>query len=167
MIYLSHFHADHSFGLPAFLLASGEEKRKEDLLIVGPKGLRNYVENILDISYNKKLKDIPFGIIIKEIDNKSSFKKLGYLFSFKRTNHSVPCYSISIEKDKKFTYTGDGETNIETISLAKKSDILVSEAYGEEFYKALKLVLKEGNRYKSCKVSKKFGRKTFNFSTYL
>lgn len=134
IIYLSHFHADHSIGVPSFLLASAEEGRSEKLTIIGPKGIKDYLVDALWITYRKKLEDIPFKVVLREIEKNPSLELLGYRFSFGQTKHSMPCYSLSIEKDKrKITYTGDGEHTKETFSIAKGSHLLISEAYGERF----------------------------------
>jgi ribonuclease BN (tRNA processing enzyme) len=134
MIYLSHLHADHSFGLPSFLLASNEEGRKRGITILGPTGLKEYIDELLKISYDKKLKDLKFGVDINEIGKKKMKEKefLDYKFSFAPTRHSFECYSISIidDKKKKITYTGDGHPTDELLELAKRSDLLISEAYG-------------------------------------
>lgn len=141
MIYLSHLHADHAFGLPAFLLVSTEEGREEDLLVVGPKGISRYLEEILRFSYNKKLTDLSFDVRLKEMSDTLSFSENGYNFSFQKIPHSFPCYSISItSKNKKLTYTSDGSPTDETAKLAMNSDLLISEAYGREFEKHSSIV---------------------------
>ncbi len=132
IIWLSHLHADHAFGLPSFLLASNEENRKEKIVILGPSGLKNYVEKILKISYEKEIKDLKYELEVKEIQSGMSIKVSGYKFSFGKMEHSFECNSISIEDEEsnKLTYTGDGFPTSETLDIASQSDLLISEAYG-------------------------------------
>lgn len=127
IVYLTHFHADHAFGLPSLLLASQEDGRKKDLEILGHRGVRNYIELLLDISYKKSLKDLEFTVKIEEVEDEKETE--GYKFKFGKTGHSIDCYAISLVKDKKVTYTGDGMPTNEIIELAKNSDLLISEAY--------------------------------------
>ena len=154
LIFLSHLHADHSAGIPFLLLASAEEGRSRELRIIGPEGTKDFVNRSLHMAYRKSLENLPFEVNVEEIgDRNLSMEILGYRFHFGRTKHSVPCYSISIEKHKKkITYTGDGEPTKETFLIAKGSHILISEAYGEGFemhsspYKAAELAKASGSK---------------------
>ena len=130
VIYISHFHADHALGLPSFLLALNEEGRKERLTIIGPKGMENYVKESLNLSYRKKLENLDYGLEIKEVKNEMNMRMLDYIFSFGKMKHSFECYSISIARDKKISYTGDGEPTIKAMNNMKQSDMPIAEAYG-------------------------------------
>ena len=127
LVFISHTHADHIFGLPAFLLASREDKRKEAVEIWGLKGLRDYLGDLLDMAYRKTYEDLGFEIKVREIRGQMKFN--GYNFEFARTIHSIPSSAISITKDRKVTYTGDGKYSREVVDLAGNSDLLISEAY--------------------------------------
>lgn len=129
IVYLSHFHADHSIGLSSLLLAMNEEGRNEKLVILAPKGIEDYVKNLLKISYGKDIEDLNYEIEMMEIGI-GKINMLGYEFSFGKTRHSFDCYSVSISKDKKISYTGDGSPTKATLNIAKSSDLLVAEAYG-------------------------------------
>ncbi len=131
ILYISHFHADHTFGLPALLVASQEDGRKKDLEIYGLGGLTEYLSNLLYLAYKKSLTDLGFEVHIHEIGKKEEIND--YEFSFGRCKHSIPCMSISVTKDKKVIYTGDGAPTRETITLAQNSDLLIAEAYMEGF----------------------------------
>ena len=127
LIFISHTHADHIFGLPAFLLASMEDKRKEAVEIWGLKGLRDYLGDLLELAYRKTYEDFGFEIKVGEIGGQMKFN--GYNFNFARTIHSIPSSAVSITSDKKVTYTGDGKCSREVVNLAGNSDLLISEAY--------------------------------------
>lgn len=133
VVYLSHLHADHALGLPAFLLCSSEEGRGEEIKIMAPRGIDKYIDDSLRISYNKERKNLNFEIKTIEI-KEMEIKIEGYKFLFSKIPHSFPCYSISITKNgKKLVYTGDGQPTNETIKLAKNADLLIAEAYAEGF----------------------------------
>ena len=137
LIFLSHFHADHIFGLPAFLCASEEEKRKEVLEILGGPGTREYVEKLLFLAYRKTPGDFNFKINFNEISKiNEKFQKFefdNYVFEFAETEHSIPAFAVSItdREGKKVTYTGDGAVTGEVVNLAGNSDLIIAEAYGE------------------------------------
>ncbi len=135
LVFLSHFHGDHTLGLPALLLASREENREEELKIFGPSGLREKIEDLLEISYRKSIEDLFFELDTFEVpDLKQGTTHKDYKLEFAQTTHSIECCSIAISKSgKKMTYTSDGAPTEDTVSIASDSDILIAEAYGEGF----------------------------------
>jgi len=58
-ILLTHWHGDHVFGLPGLLSSMGLAEYSETLEIIGPKGTKNYLENMAN-SFEGK-----FGVNIK------------------------------------------------------------------------------------------------------
>ena len=135
LVFLSHFHGDHTLGLPALLLASREENRVEELKIFGPSGLREKIEDLLEISYRKSIEDLSFELDTFEVpDLKQGTTHKDYKLEFAQTTHSIECCSIAISKSgEKMTYTSDGAPTEDTVSIASDSDILIAEAYGEGF----------------------------------
>ncbi len=131
VIYISHLHADHTFGLPAFFLASREERRTKDLRIFAPAGIKNYIDILLEISYKKSVDDFKFEIKTEEIHEGETKSFKGYDFSFAETVHSVESYATSITNDRKITYTSDGAHSDGMTELSKDSDLLICEAYLE------------------------------------
>lgn len=51
VILVSHFHADHFFGLPFFLLDAKYSGRSKDITIIGPPGIEERTEQLLRIGY--------------------------------------------------------------------------------------------------------------------
>lgn len=100
VICITHFHADHVSGLPGFLLTMGNADRKEDLLIIGPKGIERVVNSLRVIA-----PDIPFKIVFHELENeKETIEYKGYHIDAFQVKHKVTCYgySIRIERQGKF-----------------------------------------------------------------
>ena len=67
-IFISHFHGDHLYGLPGLLSSYMHFSRKEPLLIVGPIGLKKWLECTFDITQAF----FDFDIKILETDTKCS-----------------------------------------------------------------------------------------------
>lgn len=63
-ILISHLHGDHIFGLPGVLLTMSLNNRKNDLVVIGPFGIKNYIETVLKISQSH----LSFNILIKEVE---------------------------------------------------------------------------------------------------
>jgi ribonuclease BN (tRNA processing enzyme) len=47
VVFVSHFHADHTFGWPFVLFTAYRERRTRDLFVVGPPGIGAFLENML------------------------------------------------------------------------------------------------------------------------
>lgn len=134
IIWISHLHADHYFGIPAFFCAGKEDGRKNVLEILGGPRTKEYVEKLLFLAYRKTLDDFDFKIDFNEFSEiKEKFKFGNYIFEFAKTEHSVPSFAAAIndKEGKKITYTGDGADTQEVVNIAKNSDLVVAESYGE------------------------------------
>lgn len=100
VILITHFHADHVSGLPGFLLTMGNADRREDLLIVGPKGIERIVNSLRTIA-----PELPFNIVFHELENETeTIEYKGYCIDAFLVNHKVTCYgyNIRIERAGKF-----------------------------------------------------------------
>lgn len=49
-IFISHFHGDHLYGLPGLLTSYMHFSRRDDLQIIGPKGLKDYLDSVFRVS---------------------------------------------------------------------------------------------------------------------
>lgn len=65
-IFISHLHGDHCFGLPGLLSTLGMFGRTGDLHVIGPRGLKNFLEPIL-VQF---CAGMPYKVIITECDTK-------------------------------------------------------------------------------------------------
>lgn len=131
-IILSHFHGDHTFALPALLVASLEEGREHPLDIFSLENGKRYVKQLLELSYRKTLEDLGFEVNFSVADTERNLRSGDYLFSFSLLNHSVPSLSTSVTyKGVKVTYLADGSPTKQAEKMAEGSDLLIAEAYQE------------------------------------
>lgn len=109
---ITHFHADHYFDLPFLILeqALGDE-RKNDLYIVGPKGIFQQIDSLFKLAYpedwesaRKKSK-----IVTIEVKDNDSVKLNGYIITAYKVNHSCcDAYGYTVTcQDKTAGFTGD------------------------------------------------------------
>ncbi len=108
-ILLTHFHADHTAGLPGLLLTMAKADRKEPIRIYGPKGLKEIIQGIYALA-----RYIPFPIESVEIENHSSFMFDKLKVEAFLMNHSVECYGYRFElaRRPKFLVTKAKELDI-------------------------------------------------------
>ena len=98
IICFTHLHADHISGLPGLLLTIGNSGREENLLIIGPKGIKRAYDGLSTI-----FPELPFNVDIIEIDideenNISEEINIsGFNIQAMFMEHKIPCFSYKIE----------------------------------------------------------------------
>ncbi len=98
VICFTHFHADHIAGLPGLLLTIGNAGRTEDIVIIGPEGVKEVVESLCIIA-----KELPFNIIFKEIDDldNGKIKIKDFNIEALEVEHSMKCYAYNVILKRK------------------------------------------------------------------
>jgi ribonuclease Z len=102
VICITHFHADHTAGLPGLLLTIGNSGRKEPITIVGPKGIREVVSYLCVIA---PLPYTPKFIELKPREGKPlDFTAGEFKLAALPLDHHMPClgYSINLPRQGKF-----------------------------------------------------------------
>jgi len=129
-VYISHFHADHYFGLPALLVRSMEEGRTKRLTILGPSGIESRVKRLMELAYSNALAKVGFEIFFIECVPGEDFKHSGFRFRFALNDHSMPCLAIRLDAGgKSLYYSGDGKPTDATVDLAEGCDLVIHEAF--------------------------------------
>ena len=129
-IYISHYHADHYFGLPAVFLRMWEEGRKKPLTIICQEGYRKRIEDMVEIAYPDFSKRFEYKIDFSEVTPKQALKLNELTLSFAPTTHSFPNLAIKVSDGQhSFCYSGDGMFNQETEKLYQGSDLVIQETY--------------------------------------
>ena len=96
-ILLTHYHADHTAGLPGLLLSMAKSDRVEPVTIIGPKGLPEVLKGVYLIA-----RYIPFEIKYMELeDSEQTFYIEDLHITAFSLRHSVPCYGYSLELQRK------------------------------------------------------------------
>lgn len=97
MIFLTHLHGDHLFGLPGVLTTRSLMQNQSPLTLVGPKGIKQFIQTVIDISYSWLT--YPLNIIELEQDS-LVFEDNKFRVEAKLLAHRVPCFGYRIiEKD--------------------------------------------------------------------
>lgn len=99
-ILLTHFHADHTAGLPGLLLSMAKADRTEPVRIFGPKGLPEILDGVQKIA-----RYIPFEIHAYEYrEREVSFSLDELKITAFHLDHRVPCYGyeFTLPRQPKF-----------------------------------------------------------------
>ncbi|MBA1354278.1 MULTISPECIES: ribonuclease Z [Staphylococcus] len=106
-IFITHMHGDHIFGLPGLLTSrsfqGGEDK---PLTIIGPKGIKSYIETTLTLSESK----LNYPITYIEIEEQLSYHHNGFNVEAHMLNHGIPSFGYRVEAPYK-----SGKINVEAL----------------------------------------------------
>lgn len=104
LLLISHFHADHFFDLPFFLMENGwKNERQRPLTIIGPKGLETYIDQVTNLAYPKDWNKIKRRARVNLIEINTEFKPMsyeGYSINCLQVDHdNLSAYGFVIKKD--------------------------------------------------------------------
>jgi len=134
VIFLSHLHGDHFSGIPFFILdAQMISKRKNPLIIAGPKGSKERIEEAMEVLFPGSSKVAQkFAIDYREIepDKYSYVNNVKILAGLGVHPSGAPSLLLRLEiMDKVIAYSGDTEWADQLINITENSDVLISEVY--------------------------------------
>lgn len=96
-VLISHLHGDHVYGLPGFIGSLAHLSRKQALHIIGPVGIKEYVETCLRLSGSY----VPYEIEITEITSSSPeivVDNKSYTITSFPVNHRLVTYGYLIKE---------------------------------------------------------------------
>ncbi len=129
-IWISHFHGDHFFGLPALLTRFWESKRTKPLLIVGQEGVEEVVRQALKLAYSSIMNKFAFQLNFLTLEPGRSLEAAGVGWRAALNGHSQKDLAVKITaRGKSVFYSGDGLATEESLSLAKGADLVIHEAF--------------------------------------
>jgi ribonuclease BN (tRNA processing enzyme) len=129
-IWVSHFHADHFFGLPALLVRFWEDGRQKPLTILGQKGIDVFTRQCVDLAYPGFYEKIRFPIQFQEVEPDQRLEFLGITVQSAENHHSIRDLAVRLEAEGcSLFYSGDGHSTPESEALAKGTEIMIHEAF--------------------------------------
>jgi ribonuclease BN (tRNA processing enzyme) len=129
-IWISHFHGDHFFGLPALLSRFWEMKRTKPLLVLGQRGIDQIVPQTLELAYSSIVDRFTYDIRFLTVEPEDIVEAAGVTWRSAVNAHPQRDLAVRIEKGgKSLFYSGDGLSTDETLSLAHCADLVIHEAF--------------------------------------
>jgi len=133
ILYLSHPHADHYFGLPALLGRMWEDGRTRPLAILGQRVVLEQARQLVELGYRGLAARFAYPIEWRDISAGKALELAGATVHFAPTTHSAPNLAIRIEQaDLAFCYSGDGMFTGASAELCRSANLVVHEAYAFE-----------------------------------
>ena len=140
-LFLTHFHPDHTLGLPGFIISPWNMGRNDTLNIFGPTGTKNMVNHILEafkLGINEHLnhgpKQLnPIDLNIKEFASGIIFKDdLVKVEAIQVEHGTFDAYAFKFTTpDKTIVISGDTTPVDKLYVAAKDCDILVHEVFSD------------------------------------
>lgn len=130
-LWISHFHADHFFGVPTLLLRLWEMKRQKALNVIGQSGIRQVLNKTMELAYPGFLTKLTYPLVFQEVEpQQDALRFLGLSWRFAQNGHGQRDLAVRLDDGKKAVfYSGDGSPTLETLSLAKSCDLIIHEAF--------------------------------------
>ena len=133
-VLLSHFHADHTFGIAWLMLARVlENEHPPSLNIYGPVGTTDYLRRLLDLAWGEDMRQLSWDRLqlkVAELNDREDFTVQGSKATAFAMQHSsrLNCLGFAIERDGvRLGYTGDAEMSPALEALVGASDHVITE----------------------------------------
>jgi ribonuclease BN (tRNA processing enzyme) len=132
-VVISHFHADHFFGLPFLLLEYAyETKRSRDLTIVGPPGIEERLRQLTELGYPALLEKLTgFALRFVEVEDGAEREVAGMRLEAVEVEHggeALACFGYRVETaGRALAYTGDSQYCDQLLRLGRGVDVLVGD----------------------------------------
>lgn len=156
LIFITHLHGDHIFGLPGILTSRSIMQNMKGMTVFGPKGIKRFIETTLEVSDSA----LTYPLRIHEIEqNGIIFQDVEFIVEVGKLNHRIDSYGYRVTEAEKLgkldtdtlnfddgrwiegrdcvempikgrsvAILGDTLPTSESVELAKNADVLVHEA---------------------------------------
>jgi ribonuclease BN (tRNA processing enzyme) len=129
-VVISHFHADHFFGLAFLLLAAKYGGRTSDLSIVGPPGIKERTEALLGLGYPNVLESPNYKRRFIEVGDGGCLDMGDLTLTAAHVEHvdELECFAFRAEVGgRSVVYSGDTTLCDGLLRLVEGADVIVTE----------------------------------------
>jgi ribonuclease BN (tRNA processing enzyme) len=133
-VMLSHFHADHTFGIAWLILGRVLlHEPAAPLTVFGPAGTTAYLERLLDLAWGEEMRRLSWEklqLTVHELSGGDAFEVDGSRARAFRMQHArrLDCLGFTMERDGvRLGYSGDAEMSAELEALVTASDHVITE----------------------------------------
>ncbi len=133
VVFLTHFHGDHTLGLPPFVLHRIFVDEPRTLTFVGPEGVEERLEALFEVSWGVDWKPVMLPRFkARYITARTSGQVAGYKYETIKLDHGTTGsngYRIRFG-DTLLAYSGDTEPTAPLDRLVEGADVAIVEATG-------------------------------------
>lgn len=95
VIFISHLHGDHYFGLPGLLSSKKLDTAFRPLTLYGPKGIKRFMECVMDVS----LENLGYELTIIEFEAEDTFIFDKFTVKVLPLEHSIESFAFTIKEN--------------------------------------------------------------------
>jgi ribonuclease BN (tRNA processing enzyme) len=132
VVFITHFHGDHTLGLPPFVLHRVFVDRRP-LIFVGPSGIEDYLERLWEVSWGPDWKRVMRSQFkVKYVTAKPSGSAARVAYETVKLDHGTMGsngYRLHVN-GKVVAYSGDTEPTAPLDRLVDGADVAIVEATG-------------------------------------
>lgn len=130
ILWISHFHGDHFFGVPLLLLRFWEMGREMPLTIAGPAPVRKMIFQSMELAYPGFFPRLQYPVTFVEIEPENQIDIHGLFLRTAPNEHSMRSLAVRIDDNgRSVFYSGDGRPTAKTLDLAQGCDLVIHEAF--------------------------------------
>jgi ribonuclease Z len=131
-VFISHFHADHFFGLPFLLLDAKYGGRSQELTIIGPPGIERVTKNLLHLGFPDLVIDTErrYSLRFVEVSDGFNGSTAGLSYTAARVDHvpDLECFAYRAEfSGRSIVYSGDTTLCDGLLRIVRGADVVVLE----------------------------------------
>ena len=131
-VFISHFHADHFFGLPFLMLDGKHRGRVKELKIVGPPGIESQTEQLLRLGYPHTTHELTknFKRRYVEVSDGCTLELDGITLSASQVRHvdEFCCFAYHARvAGRTLVYSGDTTLCAGLLKLVSDAEVIVVE----------------------------------------
>lgn len=133
VVFLTHFHGDHTLGLPTFVLHRIFVDKPRTLTFVGPDGIAERLEALFEVSWGADWKPVMLPRFkAKYVTARATGQVSGYKYQTVKLDHGTTgCNGYRIQfGDLVLAYSGDTEPTAPLDRLVNGADVAIVEATG-------------------------------------
>ncbi len=130
VVLISHYHADHFFGLPFLFLDAWHTGRTKELYIVGPPGVEERTERLVDFAYTLLSGRMTFPRRYVEVSDGLEAEVSGLAFTAAQVEHvpELECFAYRAHLNgRSLVFSGDARLCDSLIGLVPGADVVVLE----------------------------------------
>ncbi|MBW2007134.1 MAG: ribonuclease Z [Deltaproteobacteria bacterium] len=129
-LWLSHFHGDHTMGLPVLLLRLQEEGRQRPLTILGQAGVKRFCRSLMELAYPGFYEKLQYPVLYQELEPEAEGEWEGLALCAAETLHSQRNLALRVGNGTPSVYySGDGTPGPLCAALAAGCDLVIHEAF--------------------------------------
>jgi ribonuclease BN (tRNA processing enzyme) len=129
-VFISHYHADHFFGLPFLMLDAKYGGRRKDLTIVGPPGIEARTRDLSELGYPGVIDSSNYACRYVEMSDGASTDIGALSLSAVQVQHvdDFECFAFRAETGgRALVYSGDTTLCDGLLRLVEGADVVVTE----------------------------------------